>query len=310
MEEKIHYYRRFKGYDYSKGASLFISISTEPRANFFGYVENAVMQLSPFGEKVMEALEAIPVYNPQIRLYGHILMPDHGHLRVYLPPNLPAPLKILGAGIGRFKSYTTTLARKHLGVVHLWQQGYHDRLCLSRRFIESVERYIAYNPLKHELLKNQSHAFHVMEPLLAERLDPADYWKGIGNLALLSPEMPIASLRVSRSIQDFGRILDYISNLVNNGYSILSGFISQGEIAVRDMLLLNPYARIIHMLSDTMPCNYKPDSQYLIPLQEGRLLEIARGNAPDEFSRQGCLQLNEEIVEIAKAGQGLCLYFK
>ncbi len=310
MEEKIHYYRRFKGYDYSKGASLFISISTEPRANYFGYVENAMMHLSPFGEKVMEALEAIPIFNPHIRLYGHILMPDHGHLRVYFPPNLPEPLKTLGAGIGRFKSYTTTLARKYLGQRQLWQQGYHDRLCLSRRFIDSVERYIAYNPLKHELLKNQSRVFHVMEPLLAERLDPADYWKGIGNLTLLAPDVPIASLRVSRSIKDFSMILEYVSELANNGYSILSGFISPGEIAVRDMLLLKPQARIIHILSDTMPCNYKPDSQYLIPLQEGRLLEIARGNTPDEFSRQGCLQLNEEIVEIAKAGQGVCLYFK
>ena len=85
MDEKIHCYHRFKGYDYSKGASLFISISTEPRANLFGSVENAVMQLSPFGEKVMEAMEAIPVLNSQIRLYGHVLMPDYGHL----PQNLP-----------------------------------------------------------------------------------------------------------------------------------------------------------------------------------------------------------------------------
>ena len=89
MDERIRCYRRFKGYDYSKGASLFISISTEPRANLFGSVENAVMQQSPFDEKVMEAMEAIPVFNPRMRLYGHVLIPEHGHLCVYLPPDLP-----------------------------------------------------------------------------------------------------------------------------------------------------------------------------------------------------------------------------
>jgi hypothetical protein len=34
----------------------------------------------------------------------------------------------------------------------LWQQGYHDHLCLSRRFIDSTERYIACNPMKWELI--------------------------------------------------------------------------------------------------------------------------------------------------------------
>ena len=36
MGDQIPYYRRFHGYDYSWGASLFITLSTEPRAALFG----------------------------------------------------------------------------------------------------------------------------------------------------------------------------------------------------------------------------------------------------------------------------------
>jgi len=298
------------GYEYGNGASMFISISTEPRSNIFGNVENARVIHSPLGLQVLESIEAIPRFNPSIKLYGHVVMPDHTHFRLYLPPHLEKPLYTLGAAIRKFKTFTSTLARRNLGLPYLWQQGYHDRLCLSRRFIEAVERYIAYNPLKYELLVNQRLAFHVDEPLLGERLDPADYWKGIGNAELLSSSLPLASLRISRSISNFEPVLLHVKALVDAGYTILSGFISPGEIAVRDMLLQMPNARIIHMLADIMPHDHRPESRYLLPMQEGRFLEIARGNAPDEFTREGCLELNQEIIEIAQAGIGKCLYFR
>lgn len=41
MGQEIHHYRRFKGYDYSQGASLFISMATEPRKDYFGGVKDA-----------------------------------------------------------------------------------------------------------------------------------------------------------------------------------------------------------------------------------------------------------------------------
>ena len=39
MGQEIHHDRRFKGYDYSQGASLFISMATEPRQNYFVYLK-------------------------------------------------------------------------------------------------------------------------------------------------------------------------------------------------------------------------------------------------------------------------------
>lgn len=143
----IRRYRRFPFYDYSRGAALFLTISTSPRADHFGRVVEAKMELSPLGAEVLESLEALPRFNPGFALHGHVVMPDHVHFNLWLPPRLPDPVKALGAAIRRFKTWTSTLARKELGVASLWQQGCHDRICTSERFIDSTERYIAYNPL-------------------------------------------------------------------------------------------------------------------------------------------------------------------
>ena len=109
---KIKRYRRFAGWDYAKGASLFITIATEPRRALFGKVRGDAVALSPLGEKVMEALEAIPRLNPGILLFGHVVMPDHVHFNCALLPGLREPLKVLGNAIRRFKNYTTKVARQ------------------------------------------------------------------------------------------------------------------------------------------------------------------------------------------------------
>jgi len=348
MGEKIKYYRRFHGYDYSKGASLFITMATEPRVAAFGRVVDAKVERSLLGEKVFESLEAIPSFNPGLKLFEHELMPDHLHCNLYLPPFTPdgagesgrgtpdgagesgqkaplcpespalsgvneasrAQLQRLGAAMRRFKTYTTTLARKMIGASRLWQQGYHDRICVSRRFIEAVARYVRYNALKYELMYNQPEFMRIREPLDSPRLDAEDFWKGMGNVSLLDVDNKLLSLRVSRKTHDIRRLVSRMEDAVRAGYTILSGFISPGEVAVRDMLLENRNASFIHVLPSCMKNGYRPDSRYLKPLQEGRFLEIGEGNDESEFGRSVCLALNDEIVKIACAGEGLGVYWK
>ena len=306
----IHRYRRFPFYDYSRGAALFLTISTSPRARLFGRVVEAKMELSPLGAEVLESLEALPRFNPGFALHGHVVMPDHVHFNLWLPPGLPDPLKALGSAIRRFKTWTSTLARKQFGIASLWQQGCHDRICTSERFIDSTERYIAYNPLKWELGKNQPEFLRIREPLDSPRLDPAEYWRGVGNTELLDPKQKILSLRVSRKVRDFDRLLSRMRDAVRSGYAILSGFISPGELAVRDMLLADPMARLIRILPDRMALGHRPESRYLPAIQERRYLEIAEGNEPTGFSRAACLDLNAAIVSISTGGEGLAVYWK
>ena len=352
----IKRYRRFAGWNYAKGASLFITIATEPRRALFGKVRGDAVALSPLGEKVKEALEAIPRLNPGILLFGHVVMPDHVHFNCALLPGLREPLKVLGNAIRRFKNYTTKVAKmaglaglaEHSSAIksagggldgmvsfdgrsglgeassfdgqttfgqsgHLWQQGYHDYILLSREMIDATERYIAYNPLKWELMYGVKGALRVVEPLFLPRFDAGDYWKGVGNIALLDQGEKLLSLRISRQVQGaaMAKMLARIESAVDQGYVIISGFISKGEQAVRDMLCRRSDARFIRILPSCIPNRrFRPESRYAGPFAEGRYLEIAQGNDEVEFGRRACLDINAEIIEIATAGDGLAIYWK
>ena len=363
---EIRRHRRFAGWDYSKGASLFITIATAPRRPVFGRIVNGSVVLSPLGEKVKESLESMPRLNPGISLFGHVVMPDHVHFNCAIWAGLDEPLKVMGGAIRRFKNYTTALAKRSLAINamrhngdseanrndgraalgqaggsnaagvgcaalgpegasaavrndgrtvfgQLWQQGYHDYLLLSSDMISATERYIAYNPQKWELMYGEAGALRVTEPVFSPRLDAGDYWKGVGNLKLLDPAEKLLSLRISREVQgaEMERMLERIGNAVSQGYIVISGFISKGEQAVRDMLCRRKDARFIRILPSCIPNRrFRPESRYVAPFAEGRYLEIAKGNDETDFGRPACLDLNAEIIEIAKAGEGLSLYWK
>jgi hypothetical protein len=195
-----------------------------------------------------------------------------------------------------------------------WQHGYHDHLCLSRGFIDSTERYIAYNPMKWELMHGYDDRLRIVEPLISPRLDPADWWKGVGNIGLLGSGEKIVALRVSRKVNTPSGIADVVARMekaVEKGYVILSGFISPGEKAVRDMLCRNSNAKFIRILPSCIPNRrFRPESQYIEPFAQGRYLEIAKGNDEIEFGRSVCLDLNDEIVKIAKSGEGVSVYYR
>ena len=216
------------------------------------------------------------------------------------------------AGYGRKASEDGRTAFGQYG--QFWQQGYHDHLCLSRGFIDSTERYIAYNPMKWELMHGTSDSLRIVEPLISPRLDPADWWKGVGNIGLLGSGEKIVALRVSRKVNTPSGIADVIAKMeraVAKGYVILSGFISPGEKAVRDMLCRNSNAKFIRILPSCIPnLRFRPESQYIEPFAQGRYLEIAKGNDEVEFGRSACLDLNDEIVKIAKSGEGVAVYYR
>ena len=329
------HFRRLKGWDYSKGASFFITLTLEERRPIFGLVEGGTMRLSPLGGIVLESLESIPCIHPEIRLFGHVVMPDHVHFNCHLAAGLEKPLRLLGQAIAGFKAVTTraalcpqaqcacsftnraTQALRETGSggasaprSRIWRLGYHDHLCLSRAFIDSTERYIAYNPLKWELMHGAG-ALRIHEPLFSPRLDPAEYWKGVGNLALLDPAAPMVSLRVSRQARDIAAVVARMEKASDLGYTVISGFVSKGEQAVRDALCRRRGAKLIRMRPSCIPnARFKPESAYTQAFAENRCLELGRGNDEIAFGRAACLDVNAEIIQMALAGKGLALYFR
>ena len=159
---------------------------------------------------------------------------------------------------------------------------------------------------------NQPEFMRIHEPLDSPRLEADAFWKGMGNVSLLAPETKLLALRVSRKVrsEDLPRVVARMENAVRAGFVVLSGFISPGEVAVRDMLIGNRDARFVHILPSCMGLRHRPDSRFLEPLAQGRFLELAEGNDEQKFSRGACLTLNEQIAAMALAGEGGTLYWQ
>ena len=321
---KLAHYHRFPLYDYSRGAALFVSISTEPRRRLFGEVIGGKMELSPFGAEVLAAIEFTFSKAPGFTLFGRTVLPDHCHFRFYLAPGVEnaRAAALINKTVGRFKSYTTHLYQtKYSGVGVLWQEGFHDWLCLSREMIDSVERYIEYNALKWWLRNGGGRALMALhEPLKSPRLGQNEFWRGVGAVELLeiggrggppaqdgerSPahggdSRLMVALRVSRrcSERDIAAVVARIA-AKSGEITIISGFISPGERAVLAALLANPAARLVKVSPYALPHDYAPPVNLMPVIAEGRLAIIARGNSPEEISRAACLDYNARIIEIA-----------
>ena len=303
--QPLRHYRRFPRYDYSRGVALFVTLTTSPRRALFGRVsDGGIMHLSPFGNQVLEALRFQFKRKQGLMLFGHVVLPDHVHFRLYLAPGLEnaAAMALLNQRVGRFKSYTTHLYQKQYGGQGaLWQEGYHDWICESRLMIDAVERYIAYNPLKWWLRNGSGRALLALhEPLESPRLGRAEYWRGVGAVALLNGDRTLLSLRVSRRCSP-PEIASLVARLVAKAseLTIISGFISPGEREVLAALLANPKAKIVKVSPYALAHDYAPPVALMGAIAERRLAIIARGNSPEEISRAACLDLNARIIDIA-----------
>ena len=187
MQNQIKHFRRFHGYDYSRGAVEFISFGlTDRRHPVFGTISSdGIVHLSPAGKILSEVIDYEANRSSEIELKRFQIMPDHLHLRVYIRPNLPKPLKRLGQFISNIKRWSTIKCNE-IGIKISWQENYHDRLCMTRDIIQRVDEYIKYNPRKWALMHYGGNPpMKVFEPLYSRLLPPYEWWSGVGNLQLL-----------------------------------------------------------------------------------------------------------------------------
>lgn len=306
------HFRRFHGYDYSRGAAMFITIVVEPRRPLFGAIRDARLVMTSLGEAVARRLREIGEF-PGIRLFNSVVMTDHVHLQLHFRAGLAEPLTTLGRAIGRFKSLCAKDYHEICGESgSLWQQGYHDWLCQSKEMIAAVNRYIDYNPLKYELRWNQPEYLAIHEPLAAWRLSTDEFWRGIGAVELLNCETPMVALRISRklSARQINEAVRRIQAKIGE-FVFIGGWISPGEKAIRELLLGDPRGKIIEILPSAIPHDYKVGSMWLEAIRDRRAAIIARGNSEVEFSRAACLDLNAEAAKIsqgqARGSQGQAL---
>lgn len=101
--------RRMNDWDYSKPRIYMLTLVTEGRQPVFGTLTgdtsltapaaNAPRLVpSPLGQAVLQEVDGIPGYYPQIRIIARQLMPDHLHMLLYVTTPLPVHLGKVVAG--------------------------------------------------------------------------------------------------------------------------------------------------------------------------------------------------------------------
>ena len=75
---------RLQTWDYSNNGAYFITICTQNRHHFFGYIQNQEMQLSKIGKLAEQFWHEIPNHFPMVELGNFVVMPNHIHLLIVL----------------------------------------------------------------------------------------------------------------------------------------------------------------------------------------------------------------------------------
>lgn len=166
---------RLKNWDYRWPGAYFITICTKNRRHFFGEIIDGKMQLSHVGVIADILWHQIPFHSQNVELDEFVVMPNHIHGIVIIPPvatghTLPVatghalpvatghalspPIhrfqnigkNSLSSIVGSYKSAVTKQANR-LGFNFKWQTNYYENIIRNEESFQRISNYIKNNPL-------------------------------------------------------------------------------------------------------------------------------------------------------------------
>ncbi|MBD5328321.1 MAG: hypothetical protein HDS03_00275 [Bacteroides sp.] len=308
MEKIRNYTRRCNSHDYCKPATYHIILHKATSAPDFGALRgnpmipygkhgNAYIYRSPLGRIIDEEIYRWPEFYPSLKVFQHIVMPDHVHILVRVLEKTP---KKFGFYVNKLKvsiKIRWNEANGHSIMPPVFLPNYTDRIIFPWRSIQVIIEYIRWNP--HRLAMRHLHPefFRRSRPIMIE----GRRWQAYGNLFLLrNPFKDI--VRVSRRATESDRERmkgDALFNTTKGGVAV-SPFISEGEKQVRDAIE-EAAGRMIHIQEYPFPERFKPERRRFDQCCEGRLLILApMESLAFPSRREECLHLNQVALAIAE----------
>lgn len=165
---------RLPNYDYTTPGAYFVTLTTSPRRQVFGSIENERMVFNRYGQIADACTRAIGDHFPHADVDEHVVMPDHLHAIILLLTE-PRPgvrarhaLHEQGAKLGRFgrplpgslptivgslKSAITRRVNQARGTpgARLWKPNYNEHVIRDDESLDSIRQYIQNNPLRWSL---------------------------------------------------------------------------------------------------------------------------------------------------------------
>jgi putative transposase len=171
---------RLQGYDYSQSGAYFVTICVHGKRCLLSSVAGKFVELTPAGEIVRNAWNALPERFPRVVLDEFVIMPNHLHGILALvgeglaPPGVSAgkvsnakatlahPSSFaearndsLAEVIDAFKSISTIKVNRllHRNGIPLWQRSYYEHIVRKGEDLRKIQQYIMENPLNWALDK-------------------------------------------------------------------------------------------------------------------------------------------------------------
>lgn len=172
---------RLKGYDYASAGAYFVTMCVHGRECVLGEVVEGEMRLNDFGLAANACWHGLPRHFCNVAVDALIIMPNHIHGIVVLvegalgkgeafavqEPGISGPLPAnasplrpigtqpgsLGAIIQNFKSIAARKINALRGTpgLQVWQRNYYEHIVRDERELNAIRQYIADNPLKWAL---------------------------------------------------------------------------------------------------------------------------------------------------------------
>ncbi len=154
----LHHRRsiRLKCYDYSSQGAYFVTLCTQNREDFFGYIENGILHPNAAGEMVKRWYAEVTHKFANVICDEMVVMPDHFHCIWHITEQI-ADVDIPTV-VQWFKTMTTNEyihGVKEKGWKpfnkRLWQRNYYEAIIRNEQAYENIRNYIRTNPARADL---------------------------------------------------------------------------------------------------------------------------------------------------------------
>ncbi|MDE6340284.1 MAG: hypothetical protein K2K97_10935 [Muribaculaceae bacterium] len=264
-----------------------------------GTVSAPVITDTPLGALVRSKILTMPVHTTQLRIEGHVLMPDHIHFLVHVREKIN---RHLGKIIGGMMGGSTSMARRQ-GLISeeqsIFKEKYHDRVVNRNGQIDRLKHYMADNPRRLLIKRLCPDLFKRYLHIEFEGKEYAAY----GNIFLLKYD-DILPVRIHRRWSDaeFEAYIAECHKRIRNGAVLIGPYIHKAEKAIR-RIAVEEGVGIIQLRDIGFEDRFKPQGEEFELCASGKLLLIAPW--PDNTgrkSRAGSLEfhaMNDMALEIS-----------
>ena len=140
---------RLRDYNYSQEGAYFVTICVQDRRLLFGSIINNEVSLNENGLLAQLMWHQLTERFPGTLLDEYVLMPNHLHGILILPPRQAPEEKHLALGeiVRAFKAVTTHRIRQNGQSDFAWQRNYFEHIVRDEKDLDRIRQYIVNNPV-------------------------------------------------------------------------------------------------------------------------------------------------------------------